>query len=108
MTTTTRGGGGGEMDDSALINYASHSCSYQPCHTHFTQPGLFATLMQFLATKTLVQIETVPERVSSAPTSRSGRDLKPYLAGQLEEKPPFDTSYQTVSSWIPSLPPARL
>jgi hypothetical protein len=86
-----------------FTDYASSNFSYHLSHSHSTDSGLMSSLVQFISTKSLVWIETVARKGKLSSFLRTVRNIKPYLARQLEKNPPFDKSYQTVSSWIDDL-----
>lgn len=93
----------GRSGHSLLLNYSCLNFSYHLLHSQSTSATTFASLGEFIDTKTLIWIEHIARREKLKPFLRTIGNLKPYLARQLERSPPFSKNYQKVQAWIVDL-----
>lgn len=93
----------GRSGHSLLLNYSCSHFSYHLLHSQSTSASIFASLGEFIDTKTLIWIEHIARKGKLKNFLRTIGNIKPYLARQLERSPPFSKSYQKVKSWVDDL-----
>ncbi|KAK7723043.1 hypothetical protein SLS63_009072 [Diaporthe eres] len=63
----------------------------------------FTRVVDFFESKTLIWIEHVAKRGRLSLFMRTIKNIKPYLARQLETSPPFSQNYQDLLAWVDDL-----
>lgn len=93
----------GRPTTSSLMDYACSNFSYHLLHSHSVSDITFTRVVDFFESKTLIWIEHVAKRGRLSLFMRTIKNIKPYLARQLETSPPFSQNYQDLLAWVDDL-----
>lgn len=93
----------GRQTASSLMDYACSNFSFHLLHSHSVSDSTFTRVVDFFESKTLIWIEHMSRRGRLSLFMRTIKNIKPYLARQLEASPPFSKKYQDLLAWVDDL-----